>query len=77
VTVRLTFLSDAWLGRVETFHEAYIAVGHHPFSDLRFDVERALEVASRHSAMVRQPASSCCGIRGSAKRHVREWPVHL
>jgi S1-C subfamily serine protease len=54
VSARLTILSGARLGQVETFHKAYIAVGRHPLSDLRFDVERDLEVASRHAAIVRQ-----------------------
>src|SRR5207247_902998 len=42
VTARFTFLSGARVGQVETFRKAYIGLGRHPLSDVRFDPERDL-----------------------------------
>jgi len=54
VTARFTFLSGARVGQVETFRKAYIGLGRHPLSDIRCDVERDLDVSSRHAGIVRQ-----------------------
>jgi S1-C subfamily serine protease len=54
VTARFTFRSGARAGQVETFHKAYIGLGRHPLSDVRFDPERDLDVSSRHAAVIRQ-----------------------
>jgi len=54
VTARFTFLSGARAGQIETFRKAYIGLGRHPLSDVRFDAERDLDVSSRHAAVVRQ-----------------------
>src|SRR5207249_1737425 len=37
------------------FTKAYIGLGRHPLSDVRFDAERDLDVSSRHAALVRKP----------------------
>jgi len=57
VTARFTFLSGARVGQVETFRKAYIGLGRHPLSDVRFDPERDLDVSSRHAAVIRQGAT--------------------
>ena len=49
------FLSGARVGQVEAFRKAYIGLGRHPLSDVRFDAERDLDVSSRHAAIVRTP----------------------
>src|SRR2546425_4009232 len=54
VTAQFTFLAGARAGQVETFRKAYIGLGRHPLSDLRFDAERDLDVSSRHAVIVRQ-----------------------
>jgi len=54
VTAQFTFLSGARVGQVETFRKAYIGLGRHPLSDIRFDAERDLDVSSRHAGIVRQ-----------------------
>ncbi len=48
------FLSGARVGEIEVFRKAYIGLGRHPLSDVRFDAERDLDVSSRHAAIVRQ-----------------------
>jgi S1-C subfamily serine protease len=55
VKAQFTFLSGARVGQVEAFRKAYIGVGRHPLSDVRFDAERDLDVSSRHAAIVRTP----------------------
>ena len=52
---QFTFLSGARAGQVEAFRKAYIGLGRHPLSDVRFDAERDLDVSSRHAAIVRKP----------------------
>ena len=54
MTAQFTFLSGARTGQVETFRKAYIGLGRHPLSDLRFDADRDLDVSSRHAVIVRQ-----------------------
>ncbi len=49
------FLSGARAGQIEAFRKAYIGLGRHPLSDVRFDAERDLDVSSRHAAIVRRP----------------------
>ncbi|HXO86310.1 MAG TPA: FHA domain-containing protein, partial [Gemmatimonadales bacterium] len=49
------FLSGARAGQIEAFRKGYIGLGRHPLSDVRFDVERDLDVSSRHAALVRKP----------------------
>ena len=49
------FLAGARAGQVETFTKAYIGLGRHPLSDVRFDAERDLDVSSRHAALMRKP----------------------
>ncbi len=46
------FLSGARSGHVETFSKAYLGLGRHPLSDVRFDAERDLDVSSRHAAIM-------------------------
>lgn len=46
------FLSGARTGQVEAFHKHYIGLGRHPLSDVRFDVDRDLDVSSRHAAIL-------------------------
>jgi len=53
VNARFKFLSGARAGAVELFRKAYIGVGRHPLSDVRFDAERDLDVSSRHAAILR------------------------
>ena len=49
------FLSGARAGQVETFQKAYLGLGRHPLSDVRFDAERDLDVSSRHAAIMAKP----------------------
>ncbi len=49
------FLSGARSGQVETFSKAYLGLGRHPLSDVRFDAERDLDVSSRHAAIMAKP----------------------
>lgn len=53
MSARFRFLSGARAGQVETFRKAYIGLGRHPLSDVRFDVERDLDVSARHASVVR------------------------
>jgi S1-C subfamily serine protease len=55
VRAQFKFLSGARAGQVETFRKAYIGLGRHPLSDVRFDADRDLDVSSRHAAIVRKP----------------------
>ena len=48
------FLSGSRAGQVETFQKAYLGLGRHPLSDVRFDTERDLDVSSRHAAIMRK-----------------------
>ncbi|PYO99767.1 MAG: hypothetical protein DMD61_06280 [Gemmatimonadetes bacterium] len=54
VTAQFKFLSGARAGQVEWFRKAYIGLGRHPLSDVRFDAERDLDVSARHAGIVRQ-----------------------
>lgn len=54
MTAQFKFLSGARAGQVESFRKAYIGLGRHPLSDVRFDPERDLDVSSRHAGIVRQ-----------------------
>jgi len=54
VSARFKFLSGARLGHSESCAKAYIAIGRHPLSDVRFDAERDLDVSARHAAIVRR-----------------------
>ena len=53
MSAEFRFLSGARAGQVETFRKAYIGLGRHPLSDVRFDVERDLDVSGRHASVVR------------------------
>jgi len=57
VSAQFRFLSGARAGEVATFRKAYIGLGRHPLSDVRFDAERDLDVSSRHAAIVRHGAT--------------------
>lgn len=48
------FLAGGRAGTVETSAKAYIGIGRHPLSDIRFDTERDLDVSTRHAAVVRR-----------------------
>ena len=50
------FLSGARAGQTESVAKAYIGIGRHPLSDVRFDSERDLDVSIRHAAILRRPA---------------------
>jgi S1-C subfamily serine protease len=52
VRAQFKFLSGARAGQVETFQKAYLGLGRHPLSDVRFDAERDLDVSSRHAAII-------------------------
>ena len=54
MTAQFKFLSGARAGQVEWFRKAYIGLGRHPLSDVRFDAERDLDVSARHAGIVRQ-----------------------
>src|SRR5207245_899204 len=45
---------EARAGQVEWLRKAYIGLGRHPLSDVRFDAERDLDVSARHAGIVRQ-----------------------
>ncbi|HWZ28740.1 MAG TPA: trypsin-like peptidase domain-containing protein [Gemmatimonadales bacterium] len=49
--VQIKFLSGGRAGQVETVVKAYIGIGRHPLSDIRFDAERDLDVSARHAAI--------------------------
>jgi S1-C subfamily serine protease len=55
VRAQFKFLSGARAGQVETFRKAYLGLGRHPLSDVRFDAERDLDVSSRHAAIITKP----------------------
>ena len=57
MSAQFRFLSGARAGEVATFRKAYIGLGRHPLSDVRFDAERDLDVSSRHAAIVRHGAT--------------------
>ncbi|HXV90656.1 MAG TPA: trypsin-like peptidase domain-containing protein [Gemmatimonadales bacterium] len=50
------FLSGARAGQTESVAKAYIGIGRHPLSDVRFDSERDLDVSIRHAAILRRAA---------------------
>ncbi|HZH41835.1 MAG TPA: trypsin-like peptidase domain-containing protein [Gemmatimonadales bacterium] len=51
---QVKFLSGGRAGQVETISKAYIGVGRHPLSDIRFDAERDLDASSRHAAIMQR-----------------------
>ena len=51
---QLKILTGTRAGYTEVFSRAYIGIGRHPASDLRFDPERDLDVSARHAAIVAQ-----------------------
>jgi hypothetical protein len=53
VSAQFRFLSGARAGQVDTFRKAYIGLGRHPLSDVRFDIERDLDVSVRHANVIR------------------------
>ena len=53
MTAQFKFLSGARTGEVESFRKAYIGLGRHPLSDVRFDAERDRDVSARHAGIVR------------------------
>ena len=53
MTAQFRFLSGARAGQVDTFRKAYISLGRHPLSDVRFDVELDLDVSARHASVIR------------------------
>ena len=63
------FLSGARAGQVEAFRKAYIGIGRHPLSDVRFDAERDLDVSSRHAAVIRQPDGAAFVIQDLGSRN--------
>ena len=48
------FLAGGRAGQTETVAKAYIGIGRHPLSDIRFDAERDLDVSARHAAVIRR-----------------------
>jgi S1-C subfamily serine protease len=56
VKAQFKFLSGARAGQTESVAKAYIGIGRHPLSDVRFDSERDLDVSIRHAAILRRPA---------------------
>jgi S1-C subfamily serine protease len=55
VKAQFKFLSGARAGQVEAFEKAYLGLGRHPLSDVRFDTERDLDVSARHAAVLKRP----------------------
>ena len=51
---QVKFLSGARAGQVEVFRKAYLSIGRHPLSDVRFDADRDLDVSSRHAAILQK-----------------------
>ena len=51
---QFTFLSGARAGQTDIFRKAYIGLGRHPLSDVRFDADRDLDVSASHAAVVRK-----------------------
>ncbi|MBX3174945.1 MAG: trypsin-like peptidase domain-containing protein [Gemmatimonadaceae bacterium] len=49
MAIELRITSGARSGARERFDKAVVAIGRHPINDLRFDVDRDLEVSSRHA----------------------------
>lgn len=49
MSVEIRILSGSLAGRVKHFEQSVIVVGRHGGSDLRFDVEKDLDVSSRHA----------------------------
>ena len=49
---QIKFLAGGRAGQVETVAKAYIGIGRHPLSDIRFDAERDLDVSARHAAIL-------------------------
>jgi S1-C subfamily serine protease len=56
VKAQFTFLSGARAGQTDSVAKAYIGLGRHPLSDVRFDSERDLDVSIRHAAILRKTA---------------------
>src|SRR5207245_9661366 len=54
VKSQFKFLSGARVGQTEAFVKAYVGLGRHPLSYVRFDPERDLDVSARHAAVVRR-----------------------
>lgn len=51
---RFEILSGARRGQAEVFRKAYIGLGRHPLSDVRFDADRDLDVSARHAAVIQR-----------------------
>lgn len=51
---RIKFLSGGRAGQVETVTKAYLGIGRHPLSDIRFDAERDLDASARHAAILQR-----------------------
>jgi S1-C subfamily serine protease len=66
VSAQFRFLSGARAGQVETFRKAYIGLGRHPLSDVRFDIERDLDVSARHASVIRHGEAFVLRDLGSA-----------
>ncbi|HTY05417.1 MAG TPA: trypsin-like peptidase domain-containing protein [Gemmatimonadales bacterium] len=49
---QIKFLAGGRAGQVETVSKAYLGIGRHPLSDIRFDAERDLDVSARHAALL-------------------------
>ncbi|MFI5281170.1 MAG: trypsin-like peptidase domain-containing protein [Gemmatimonadales bacterium] len=49
----LRIVSGARSGHRDVFDKAYIGIGRHPLSDLRFDAESDLDASTRHAAIVK------------------------
>ena len=65
MSARFTHRSGARAGQVETFRKAYIGLGRHPLSDVRFDPDRDLDVSARHANIVRNGATFVLSDLGS------------
>jgi S1-C subfamily serine protease len=51
MSVELRITKGARAGARERFDKSIVAIGRHPINDLRFDVERDLDVSSRHAEL--------------------------
>ncbi|MEX2180510.1 MAG: trypsin-like peptidase domain-containing protein [Gemmatimonadaceae bacterium] len=51
MAVELRITKGARAGAKERFDKSVVAIGRHPINDLRFDVERDLDVSSRHAEL--------------------------
>ena len=80
--IELRVLSGARAGQHERFGKSVIAIGRHPLSDLRFDIEADRDVSSRHAEIrvvtgrvLLRDAGSTNGTFVNGRRLEGEWEL--